>query len=93
MQSNNEGFQGTLSIVFYQMAEIFAIIGFIFILGLFNPLIIAVAFLCSIFQFFITVKSKKFAIMHHAEFAERKRLAIYYYGIAHARSQLEFQSS
>ncbi|MCK4552148.1 MAG: ABC transporter ATP-binding protein [Tenericutes bacterium] len=77
------GFQGTLRIVFTQMPEIFSIIGFILILGLFNPIIVLIAFGCAILQFFISLKSKNFAVANHKELAERRRVSNYYYRIAH----------
>ena len=77
------GFQGTLNIVFIQSAEIFTIIGFVLILGLFNPIIVVIAFVCAILQFFISLKSKNYRIEKHKEFTEETRLANYYYKIAH----------
>ena len=83
MGSNNNGYQATLSIIFYQIAEIFTIIGFIVILGMFNPWLIAVALICGILQFILTIKAKKFAIQNHEEYTERDRIAQYYYIVAH----------
>ena len=77
------GFQGTLTIVFNQLPEIFTIIGFILILGLFNPIIVLVAFACAIFQFAISLKSKNYRISKHKEFAEKVRVSKYFYKIAH----------
>ncbi len=83
MSSNFNGYQGTITLVFNQLPEIFAIVGFIVILGIFNPWIIVVALGCAILQFLLAVKAKKFAIANHEESTERDRLAQYYYRLAH----------
>jgi len=83
MRYSNRGFHGTLIIVFRQLPEIFSIVGFIIILGLFNPLVIVVAFACAIAQFFLALKAKDFMVKNHKELAERDRNREYYYDVAH----------
>lgn len=83
MKYSNRGFHGTLTIVFRQMPEIFSIIGFIVILGLFNPLVIVAAFLCAIAQFLLALKSKNFLIHNLDDLIERDRNREYFYDIAH----------
>ncbi len=79
MTGNFNGYQGTLNIVFNQLPELFAIIGFVVILGIFNPFIIVVALVCALLQYFITIYAKKYAIKQHEEYTERDRLAQYYF--------------
>ncbi|AIO19064.1 Lipid A export ATP-binding/permease protein MsbA [Candidatus Izimaplasma bacterium HR1] len=83
MKYSNRGFHGTLTIVFQQLPEIFCIIGFIIILGLFNPIVIVAAFICAIAQFLLALKAKDFMIHNHGELAERDRNREYYYDITH----------
>lgn len=83
MKYANYGYQGTLRVVFQQLPEIFTIVGFIIILGLFNPWVIIVAFGCSIAQFFLALKSKQYAIKRHKSWSDRNRMSDYYYGVTH----------
>ena len=79
MGGNNQGYQGTLSIVFYQLAELFSIISLLVILGTFNYLIIVIALGCSILQYILARKAKKMALDNHEELSELHRQAQYYY--------------
>ncbi len=79
MGSNNGGFQGTMSIVFYQLAEIFSIVVLLIILGTFNYLIIVVALGCSLLQFLLAKKAKSHALSKHEEITEKDRQAQYFY--------------
>ncbi len=83
MRYSNRGFHGTLTIVFQQLPEIFSIIGFIIILGLFNPLVILVAFVCAIAQFILALRSQEFMIKNHKELVERDRKREYFYDVSH----------
>lgn len=82
MRYSNRGFHGTLLIVFNQLPEIFSIIGFIVILGIFSPLVVLVAFACAIVQFVLALKAKDFMIENHEELAERHRKKEYYSDVA-----------
>ncbi len=79
MQTSTTGYQGTLQLMYRQSAEVFSILGFIVILGLFNPWIILVALGCAVLQFFLTMRAKRYAMENHQEYAERDRLAHYYF--------------
>lgn len=79
----NYGYAGTLKTVYRQLPEIFTIIGFIVILGLFNPWVIVVAFGCSIAQFFLALASKQYAIKKYKSWSDRTRISNYYYGVTH----------
>ncbi len=83
MRYANRGFHGTLLIVFHQLPEIFSIIGFVVILGLFNPYVILIAFVCAIAQFFIALKAKDFMVDNLEELMDRDRNREYYYNVAH----------
>ncbi len=83
MRYANRGYHGTLLIVYNQMPEIFSIVGFIIILGFFNPWIIVVSFACAIMQFFMALKAKEFVVNHYEELVEKHRESIYYYDVAH----------
>lgn len=83
MRYSNRGYHGTLLIVFRQLPEIFSIIGFIVILGLFNPLVIIVAVACAIAQFILALKATNFMVENHQELVERDRNREYYYNVSH----------
>jgi ABC-type multidrug transport system fused ATPase/permease subunit len=83
LQYSTHGYQGTLSVVFKQLPEIFTIIGFIIILGLFNPWVIVIAFGCAIAQFFLALKSKQYAVDRYKSWSDRNRISGYYYGVTH----------
>jgi len=83
MKYSNRGYHGTLLIVFNQLPEIFSIIGFIIILGLVNPIVIIVAFLCAIAQFFLALKAKEFLVVNYEELCDRDRNREYYYNVSH----------
>ncbi|PAT01121.1 hypothetical protein CI105_08300 [Candidatus Izimaplasma bacterium ZiA1] len=83
MKYSNRGYHGTLLIVFRQLPEIFSIIGFIIILGLVNPIVIAVAFLCAIAQFFLALKAKEFMVVNYEELCDKDRNKDYYYNVSH----------
>lgn len=77
------GYQGTLRVVYQQLPEIFTIIGFIVILGLFNPWVIMVAIGCSIAQFCLALKAKQYEISRLKDWSDRNRISDYYYGVTH----------
>jgi ABC-type multidrug transport system fused ATPase/permease subunit len=79
MSNNFDGYQGTLSIVFYQLAELFSIVCLLIILGTFHYLIILVALGCSTLQFLLATKAKKYALSKHEEQSEKNRQADYFY--------------
>lgn len=83
LQYTTHGYQGTLSVVYQQLPEIFTIIGFIVILGLFNPWVIIVAFGCSIAQYLLAVKSMDYAVTKHKDWSDRHRISNYYYSVTH----------
>ena len=72
-----------MKVIYKQLPEIFTIIGFILILGLFNPWIILVTFLCAILQFLLSLKSKQYAIKKYRDFSDYNREKQYYYNVTH----------
>ncbi len=79
----SHGYQGTLRVVYNQLPEVFTIIGFIVILGLFNPWVILVAIGCAIAQFILALRSKHYEVSKHKEWTDRSRVRDYYYGVTH----------
>ena len=83
LSNNDEGFQGTYTLIFRLLPEIVSIIGFIIILGIFKPIIIIVAIGGGVIQYLITVQAKKMAFREREHLAEAERKANYYYEIGH----------
>jgi ABC-type multidrug transport system fused ATPase/permease subunit len=83
LSNNDEGFQGTYTLIFRVLPEIVSIIGFIIILGIFKPMIIFVAIGGGVIQYLITVRAKKMAFREREHLAEAERKANYYYEIGH----------
>jgi ABC-type multidrug transport system fused ATPase/permease subunit len=83
LSNNDEGFQGTYTLIFRLLPEIVSIIGFVIILGTFKPVIIFVAIGTAIIQYLITVHSKKMSFRERENLAEAERKANYFYEIGH----------
>ncbi|XFA99651.1 ABC transporter ATP-binding protein [Candidatus Izemoplasma sp. B36] len=83
MQYSTHGYQGTMKVIYRQLPEIFTIIGFILILGFFNPWIILVTFACAIIQFLLCLKSKQYAIKNYRNYSDYSRVKQYYYNVTH----------
>lgn len=82
ISNNISGFQGTLSIVFYQMPELFIIIVLLTILGTFNYFILLIAVGCGFAQYFIGTLIQRYTLSRHAELSEKDRQAQYFYKTA-----------
>lgn len=83
LSNNDEGFQGTYTLIFRLLPEIVSIIGFIIILGTFRPVIIFVAIGTALIQYWISVHSKKMSFLERENLAEAERKANYFYEIGH----------
>ena len=83
LSNNDEGFQGTYTLIFRLLPEIVSIIGFIIILGTFRPVIIFVAIGTALIQYLITIHSKKMSFQERENLAEAERKANYFYEIGH----------
>lgn len=83
LQYVTHGYQGTLYVVYRQLPEIFTILGFIIILGLFNPWVIVISLGCAVAQYFLAVKSKQYAIDKYKDWTDRNRISRYYYDVTH----------
>ena len=83
LSNNDEGFQGTYTLVFRLLPEIVSLIGFVVILGVFEPMIILAAIGGGVIQYLITIQAKKMAFQEREHLAEAERKANYYYEIGH----------
>lgn len=78
-RNGNEGYQGVIETLVAQLPAIVSIIGFIAILGIFNPWIIIIALLSAFMQLKLALKAKKYAIDRHQERTDYERKAQYFY--------------
>lgn len=78
-RNGDEGYQGFIMTICTQLPVVISIIGYILILGVFNPLIIVVALLSALIQLKLSLKAKQFNIDHYEEKTDQQRKAQYFY--------------
>lgn len=81
-RNSQEGYEGVLLLVIQALPEFFTVVGFIYILGIFNPLIILVSLLAASVQLWLALKAKKYTLSKHLEKTDYERKSQYFYRTA-----------
>ncbi|MBI9008622.1 MAG: ABC transporter ATP-binding protein [Tenericutes bacterium] len=81
--NNDMGYEGTLRSLFRLFPQILTVIGLTIVLGLFQPVIVIVAFILSLLQYQFDLRGKKYKFNHRDELNESERKALYFFRTGH----------
>jgi len=82
LSNANRGFQGAYHNIYDILPNVVTIILFIVILGIINPIIIVVACLAAILQFYLHLRGKRLEYENKEELADADRKSKYFYNTA-----------
>ncbi len=77
------GFEGLYRYYLRILTGFISLAGLFYIVGIFNPWIILLAFILSIAQYYISLVAKKNSFKHRDDLNERERKAFYFFKIGH----------